>query len=99
MPQPAEQAGQDVQAMPCKLQHAHVIVRPHRGNCSRKWETAASTQEGDQVSWLHCRTNYALIIVAALGVALLRNPGALVACGVCLSAALCLNDTFATTLR
>eukprot|EP00891_Asterochloris_glomerata_P009328 jgi/Astpho2/9328/e_gw1.00142.42.1_t len=47
---------------------------------------------------LHCRTNYALIIVAALGVALLRNPGALVACGVCLAAALCLNDTFATTL-
>ena len=54
---------------------------------------------GDQTPWLHCRTNYALIILAALGVALLRNPGALVACGVCLSAALCLNDTFATTLR
>ena len=67
--------------------------------CSREWDPAASTYEGDQLFSLHCRTNYALIIVAALGVALLRNPGALMACGVCFSAALCLNDTFATTLR
>ena len=75
------------------------IVRPDRRNCSRQRDAAARIKSDGQPPLLHCRTNYALIIVAALGVALLRNPGALVACGVCLAAALCLNDTFATTLR
>ena len=42
------------------------------------------------------RTNYIIILGLVLGAAFYRNPGALVAL---LFSLLCLNDTFATSLR
>ncbi len=45
------------------------------------------------------RTNYVLLILLAFFGAFLRNIGALVALGICVLGCLCLNDTFAITLR
>lgn len=45
------------------------------------------------------RTNYLLLVLLAFCGAFLRNIGALVAIGICALGCLCLNDTFATSLR
>lgn len=48
---------------------------------------------------LDCRVNYALIVLLAAVCSLLRRPHALLAIMDCTLAVLCLNDTFATSLR
>lgn len=45
------------------------------------------------------RVNYALIVLLTVGCSLLRRPHALLAIADCTLAVLCLNDTFATSLR
>jgi hypothetical protein len=45
------------------------------------------------------RTNYLLLVVVAFCGAFLRNPGALLAIALCLLGGLCLNDSFATSIR
>lgn len=45
------------------------------------------------------RTNYLLLLLLAFCGAFVRNPAALVALAVCTLGSLCLNDTFATSLR